>query len=225
MIEGIVSPRPSCMMDFEMALREGEKQLLGQGITTMYHSLSLYKDDVFGVREVRKAANVTRLAKLIAGLHGRSHLIRHRFHARYEIDNVACMGLVRELIAGGLVQELSIMDHTPGQGQYRDLAIYRKQISGYKKNPLTEEEWQAVLRMHREKEKPSLEELGGLVRLALAHGIPVSSHDDDTAEKVELGAQYGRGHQRIPSHHGGRTAGKAPGYAYGGGRAQRTDGR
>jgi len=228
MIEQIISPRPSCMMDFEMAIKEGEKQLLSQGITTMYHSLSLYRDSLFGVKQVRTASNVTQLAALIGRLHGRSHLIRHRFHARYEIDNVGSMDLLRGMIEDGLVHELSIMDHTPGQGQYRDLDIYRRQIGGYRDAPISEEEWQAVLRMHREKEKPTLEELSGLVELALSYGIPVSSHDDDTVEKVELVHSMGVGISEFPvtmeaARHAKRlgmlTVGGAPNVLLGGSHA------
>lgn len=198
MIEGIISPRPNCMLDFEMAIKEGEKQLLNQGITTMYHSLSLYRDSVFGVKEVRKACNVERLAQLIASLHDRSHLIHHRFHARYEIDNIACLEDLRRLIQDGLVHELSIMDHTPGQGQYRDLGIYRKQVSGYRDRPLNDDEWAELLRNHAEKERPALLELRELIDLARNMGIPVSSHDDDTVEKVELVRSLGVGISEFP---------------------------
>jgi len=42
-IEHIASPRPSSLMDFKLALKEAERELLTHGVTTMYHSLSLYK--------------------------------------------------------------------------------------------------------------------------------------------------------------------------------------
>ena len=38
-IETVIQPRPQSMIDFELAMREQEKQLVNQGITTMYHSL------------------------------------------------------------------------------------------------------------------------------------------------------------------------------------------
>lgn len=42
-IEHMAAPRPTSLMDFHLSLREAEKQLISHGITTMYHSLSLYK--------------------------------------------------------------------------------------------------------------------------------------------------------------------------------------
>ena len=46
-IETIASPRPTSMMDFNISLREAEKILISHGITTMFHSLSFYREDVF----------------------------------------------------------------------------------------------------------------------------------------------------------------------------------
>ena len=42
-IEGILSPRPTCLMDFNMGIREAERILVSHGITTMFHSLTIYK--------------------------------------------------------------------------------------------------------------------------------------------------------------------------------------
>jgi alpha-D-ribose 1-methylphosphonate 5-triphosphate diphosphatase len=198
MIEQIIQPRPTSFMDFELAIKEGEKQLVNQGITTMYHSLSLYNDDLFGVKEVRKSSHVMRLARLIASLHERNHLIHHRFHARFEIDNVGCVGLVKELIEQGLVHEFSVMDHTPGQGQFSDLAGYRKHISGYRDRQISDEEWQLIIDGHNGKSKATFEQISELVKLALAKGIPVASHDDDSVEKVELVSTLGVGISEFP---------------------------
>ena len=52
-IEQIIQPRPTSVMDFEMGLKEIERQLINQGITTIYHSISLYQDDYFGASELR----------------------------------------------------------------------------------------------------------------------------------------------------------------------------
>ena len=47
-IEQYIQPRPTSQMDFEFALKICERDLLSAGITTMYHSLSLFKDEIFG---------------------------------------------------------------------------------------------------------------------------------------------------------------------------------
>lgn len=43
-VEKIINPRPTAVFDFELGVKEIEKELLQQGITTMYHSFSIHKD-------------------------------------------------------------------------------------------------------------------------------------------------------------------------------------
>jgi len=133
-IEQYISPRPTSQMDFEFGLKICERDLLGAGITTMYHSLSLFGDEFFGSSPLRTKENVQKLADLIAGIHLRYHLIRHRFHLRIEIDNLEAYDIACEMIDQGKVQQISFMNHTPGQGQYRSFALYRDAALKYNGN-------------------------------------------------------------------------------------------
>ena len=77
-IEGIVSPRPTSLMDFNMGIREAERILISHGITTMFHSLSIYKDDGFSHKPIRNPQNVNRLIDAINETHTSEHLIRNQ---------------------------------------------------------------------------------------------------------------------------------------------------
>ncbi len=99
--------------------------MVGCGITTMFHSISMFREGTWDVKAIRQAPQV-RLAELVARYRHEERLIRHRYHLRYEIDNLACYEQVKEMIQKGYVDLLSFMDHTPGQGQYKNLDIYRK---------------------------------------------------------------------------------------------------
>lgn len=182
-IETMACPRPTSMMDFNLGLLETEKVLAGTGITTMYHSLSLVKDDEFSTKPIRESKNVKNLLDVIdrCGI----NLIRNKFHARLEIDNVQQIDELKEFIKGGKVQLLSIMDHSPGQGQYSNLDIYRKTLKGYKKN-ITDKEIDRILNNHKKKEKLTYEKIKELIELAKEHNVAVASHDDDTREKINL---------------------------------------
>ena len=125
-IEKIVNPRPTAVFDFEMGLKEVEKELLQQGITTIYHSFAMYKDRAFGTSVLREKENVLKMAELINDLHKRNHLIHHRCHLRIEIDNLEMYDITKDLISRKLVNEISFMDHTPGQGQYKDFGNLQK---------------------------------------------------------------------------------------------------
>lgn len=97
-IEYIASPRPTSLMDFNLAIREAERELLTHGVTTMYHSLSLYKDNGAKQKPIRKQENVRRLVDVISKTHNQNHLIRHRFHARFEIDNIDSVDVLKDYI-------------------------------------------------------------------------------------------------------------------------------
>ncbi len=190
-IEQFIQPRPTATLDFELALKECERELLFQGITTMYHSVSLFKDDFFGSAILRNKDNVRKMADLINDIHNRFHLIHHRFHLRIEIDNLEAYDIAREMIENKLVHEISFMDHTPGQGQYKNLEIYKKAISGYNGVEFAKLGFEGVLEYHGGKSTLSFEQLKTLTELAHKNSIPVASHDDDCAEKLYTNSELG----------------------------------
>ncbi|AQP54203.1 alpha-D-ribose 1-methylphosphonate 5-triphosphate diphosphatase [Vagococcus penaei] len=183
-IETIAAPRPTSLIDFEIALYEAERELLTHGITTMYHSLSLMGRSVFDEKPIRNSENVSKLLELIDASNNKSHLIHHRMHLRYEIDNFKQLDLVKQMIEEGKVQLLSFMDHTPGQGQYRDLEIYRHILHGYHDGD--DEKVQKILDSQQDVTKLTLAQLKELADLAKAHQVPLASHDDDTMTKLDL---------------------------------------
>lgn len=190
MIEQLLQPRSTALMDFETSLQEAEKELTACGITTIYHSISMYRDGSWDVKEIRKAPQVKRLAKLIKKTEEKSRMMNHKYHLRYEIDNVSCLQEVFKLVKNGYANLLSFMDHTPLQGQYKDLSIYRKHLPEEGKD-LTEEEFKKKIQEELQKEKVSLDKLKGLSDLAESLGISVASHDDDTVEKLKYNKQLG----------------------------------
>ena len=188
-IENMASPRPTSVLNFDISIRETEKILINQGITTMFHSLSFIGEDEFSVKPIRSPENVKALLEKIAQTHNRLHLIRHRFHARLEIDAVDNIEQIKQFILAGKVQLLSFMDHSPGQGQYRNLEIYRKTLKGYKK--ITDNEIDKVIAARQGSEKMTLAMIQDIAELAHRKNIAIASHDDDTLEKIEFLKQFG----------------------------------
>jgi len=183
-IEHMSAPRPSSMMDFSLSLHEFERELIGHGITTMFHSLSIYRKALFSEKPIRNAENVQKFADLIEESHSRRHLVRHRFHARYELDNLERTDELMEYITGKKVHLVSFMDHTPGQGQYRDLEMYRKTLKGYQ--TLSEAELDDIIKDSQSAKKLTFETIQKIAKVALENGIAVASHDDDTTDKISL---------------------------------------
>ncbi|MDR3540558.1 MAG: phosphonate metabolism protein PhnM [Desulfosporosinus sp.] len=183
-IETMAAPRPTCLMDFNMSVRETEKQLVSHGVTTMFHSLSLFKDSEFKRKPIRDPENVKKFADLIAKTQTGQHLIRHRFHARFEIDNLKEVEKLKGYIKEKKIQLLSFMDHSPGQGQYRDLKVYSDMVKSY--SDVDDESIVNLISRHHAKEKVTIAGMKDIAELAHHNGIAIASHDDDTIEKLEL---------------------------------------
>lgn len=188
-IENMASPRPTSIMDFNISIRETEKVLLNDGITTMFHSLSFYGLDLFENKPVRKKENVVKLMDIITKAHNEQHLIRHRFHARMEIDSIDEIDNIKNYIKEGRVNLLSFMDHTPGQGQYGDINTYRKILKGYK--DVSDEEIDRMVEARRNKATITHETMQEIADLAKAQNISIASHDDDSPEKIDLLKELG----------------------------------
>ena len=96
-IEQEIQPRPTSIMPVPTAIYELERKLAGQGITTMYHSLSLYYTENNG-NWVRRNSNVEYIISKIHELTEEKSLIRNKIHLRYEMRNVEGYSLVEKLI-------------------------------------------------------------------------------------------------------------------------------
>lgn len=195
-IEHIAAPRPTSMMDFSLSLHEAERELITHGITTMFHSLSLFNNQLFDTKAIRKPENVRKLVDLIHCTHEEKHLIRHRFHARYEIDNLEMLDELKEYIQEKKIHMISFMDHTPGQGQFRDLEMFRRTIKGYRK--LNDEELDKVVDNLQKSEKLTLEQIHELSKMAIANGLALASHDDDSKDKIDLINSFGTSISEFP---------------------------
>lgn len=195
-IEHMTAPRPTSLMNFELSLRETEKELITHGITTMFHSLSLYKSTEYAYKPIREPENVRKLIDLIDQTHTMKHLVRHRFHARYEIDNLEDIEHLKAYISEKKVHLVSFMDHTPGQGQYRHLEIYRNTVRGY--NDYSDEAIDVMILTHQTKEKLTIDRMKEIALLARDNHIAVASHDDDSIEKLELVQSFGTNISEFP---------------------------
>lgn len=185
-IESLVQPRPTSMMDMNVALMEQEKQLVNHGITMMFHSLTFMSDNAKMIREkaTRNPEKMKELTALIATYSQGEHLIRHRFHCRYDIRNVDGHDTLMGYLQDDLINLLSFTDHTPGQGQYRNLDQYRDTMRKY--NPqMNETGIENLIRDKMSVPRLSHEKMEATASLALMKGIPIASHDDDSEEKLE----------------------------------------
>ena len=116
----------------------------------------------------------------------RDHLIRHRMHLRVELDAVDRYDEIKGYLEQGRLDLVSFMDHTPGQGQYSDMLVYRETVNGYHDGKLSQQELDRIVAGRLSCEKMSYNQLAELADIAREQGISMASHDDDSREKVDV---------------------------------------
>lgn len=185
MIEREVEPRPNVRMPMELGLRDLDRRLKVAGVTTGYAAVSFNPKSAYGhMRSYDHSKMMLRALKEMRD----TLKVDHRVHARFEINYPNALGVVEELITEGTVDLVSLTDHTPGQGQYRD--IERLVARAELEKGLSHEDARAdVANRIAEKQRHAGDvaaTLQAISAICAEHGIALASHDDDTPEKVAL---------------------------------------
>ncbi|MBW7886187.1 MAG: alpha-D-ribose 1-methylphosphonate 5-triphosphate diphosphatase [Caldilineaceae bacterium] len=189
MLEREINPRPKASIPIDLALHELDKRLVATGITTAYAAVSFawHKEDSIRSEERAREIMVT-VNQLRPVL-----LADHYVHARFEITNPDAGKVLEELLMAEHIHLVSIMDHTPGQGQYRDIEAYVKfAVEWSKRTGENLDEAAVRARVARSQARPkSWDTVREIARLAHRHRVVLASHDDDTVEKVSLMDELG----------------------------------
>ncbi|WAH44602.1 alpha-D-ribose 1-methylphosphonate 5-triphosphate diphosphatase [Alicyclobacillus fastidiosus] len=179
-IEKEIEPRPKAFIPVEIAFLALEHRLVSHGVTSIYHSLSFASNE-FGIRSLDRVEAIVRELRSL----GSTGRIRHMVHGRYEITDERACDVLAPLIDEGYVHLLSLMDHTPGQGQFRQLEDYANFMSAtYQRD--YEEIAKFVQVKQATREVAAVEYMNRLTRKAKDAGISIASHDDDTVRKVQV---------------------------------------
>ncbi|WP_158809964.1 alpha-D-ribose 1-methylphosphonate 5-triphosphate diphosphatase [Beijerinckia sp. L45] len=174
-------PRPKVLWDPVAAVVAYDGQLATSGITTVLDSLRAWLED--GVAEDDGEAGI--LARAIASAR-EAGLLRaeHFLHLRCEIPMPSVIAEASGLIARADVKLLSLMDHTPGQRQFRDVEKLRDYYRG-KNGGMSEPQLDAMFAQRRlHQQNHAATNMRAIVALAQRHAIPLASHDDTTEENV-----------------------------------------
>jgi alpha-D-ribose 1-methylphosphonate 5-triphosphate diphosphatase len=126
-LEAHYVPRPKVFWDPVAAVVSYDGQLTTSGITTVLDSLRVWRED--GAEEVDGRAGL--LAAAIASARD-ANLLRaeHFLHLRCEIPMPSVVEEAKELVGRPDVRLMSLMDHTPGQRQFRDEGKLRDYYRG-----------------------------------------------------------------------------------------------
>ena len=177
MLERELEPRPNTEFPVSVALAELDKRLASNGITTAFAAVALA--DGPGLRSEDRAE------RLIHAIRAAQNTLRTRIliHARFEVSVPSGVSLLERCLTDESISMVSLMDHTPGQGQFRNLEYYVEYMTKW----LGGNREAAQQSAHAHLETPiSWDIARGIAGLAVERGVPLASHDDDTSDKVQL---------------------------------------
>lgn len=189
MLEREIEPRPGAEFPVPVAMMELDKRLAAAGVTTAFAAISFSE-----AKSTKTLRSEERARGIIQAIHeGRGGMrVDWRVHARFEVTNHGAPPVLRDLIAARDVDLVSLTDHTPGQGQYRDLERFVDFMARWREVSREDAQVRVKERIQRTQEAPpSWPVIRDVTALAREHHIPLASHDDDTLEKVDLMADLG----------------------------------
>src|SRR5260370_4510585 len=177
-IEAHYMPRPKVHWGPVSAVVSYDGQPAACGITTVLASLRVWREE--GADEVGGEAML--LADAIATARAGDMLrADHLLHLRCEVPMPDVVDEARALIGRDDVRLMSLMDHTPGQRQFRDETKLRDYYRG-KSGGLTDAELDVMFeKRHQHAARHGAGNYRALVELAGRHRTPLASHDDTTA--------------------------------------------
>ena len=196
-LERHIEPRPRVDWPHASAIIAHDGELASVGITTVFDALRV--GSVVSKAKGNYGEYARALADEILDLRMRGALrINHLLHLRAEVCSET---LIEELAKFGpddSVGIVSLMDHTPGQRQFRDVSKLKDYVMG--KHGYSADEFIG----HIEQQQDLGRRMGPVheaaaVAAARRYGAVLASHDDTTASQVAQSARHGADFAEFPT--------------------------
>ncbi|MGC9269953.1 alpha-D-ribose 1-methylphosphonate 5-triphosphate diphosphatase [Acidiphilium sp.] len=178
-LERQVLPRSNARWPSRSALLAHDSQCAAAGVTTVFDALCL--GDI-GFEKARNQTFEDGMADLRA-LAGTDLLKSDHFlHLRCELPAAEMPGMLDRAIDNPLVRLISLMDHSPGGGQYADVEKYRRmrRAEGFGDDEITT----MIDFLERSRATHALPNRAYVLERARATAVPIASHDDRTEAEV-----------------------------------------
>jgi alpha-D-ribose 1-methylphosphonate 5-triphosphate diphosphatase len=199
-LETEINPRPETNLPVEFALSTLEKRLLFSGVTTEFHAISFMNN----ARTNRSVEGAAQRAAVVAeyAASGRQLIANHVLH-RLDVWSPHTLDFIFESMTRQSLRYVSINDHTPGQGQYRDLEGYKERMTAWREKrgrPIGVSEDEIEKRIaDRNADQETIPMVYQRIRDEQARAaFFIASHDDDSAFKVQVLHDLGAGLSEFP---------------------------
>jgi len=187
-LERHIEPRPKVDWPHLPALIAHDAELASTGITTVFDALrvgSIHKSKSGYDPYARALAN-----ELLHARDAGYFRISHYLHLRAEICSETLLEEMAEFGPEDRVGIVSLMDHTPGQRQFRDLTALKTYVS--KKRGMNDAEFaDHVANLKSLQQRFGAKHEKGAVEEARRYGATLASHDDTTSEQVAVSQANG----------------------------------
>lgn len=196
-LERHIEPRPRVNWPHASAIIAHDAELASVGITTVFDALRV--GSVVSAKKANYGEYARHLADEILDLRAKGALrISHFLHLRAEVCSETLVDELAKFGPADRIGIVSLMDHTPGQRQFRDVTQLRAYVCG--KHGLSEAEFES----HIAEQIELSSRLGQLheaaaVTEARRFGAVLASHDDTTAEQVAVSALHGAHFAEFPT--------------------------
>jgi len=179
-VEHHIMPRPGASWPANAAILSHDREIAAAGITTVLNALCVGEVHSRSARleilhDLRDAIEHQRREGALKA--------DHYLHWRCEISYGGLPELLEPLMDYENIRLVSVMDHTPGQRQFMDVARYAEYYQG--KFNMSDAELQAFIDARKaDQARYSARNRDLVVAWSQARGIPLASHDDATVEHV-----------------------------------------
>ncbi|MFC7399631.1 alpha-D-ribose 1-methylphosphonate 5-triphosphate diphosphatase [Chelatococcus sp. GCM10030263] len=206
-LESHFRPRPRVKWHPLSAVMAYDAQIAAAGITTVFDCLRAGSDEEGGMPN----SDLWLLAEALTEASQAGHLrAEHRMHLRCEVATNDVLTDVEAFAARYPLHLMSLMDHTPGQRQFRDISLWKMYFTS--KVARTEEEAEAMVRRRLALHAANAaRHRRWLVDFAKSQGAVLASHDDGTPEHVAESIADGVAVAEFPTTHEAAAASHAAG--------------
>ncbi len=192
-IEREINPRPDVGFPIPYAYRQLDRKLISAGVATQFHAVS-YSERPDRERKLSFANALVHEAYALNAVGGSlDHRVMFRLDIRTEgafDDLVSCLELTPDPL-------VSLNDHVPGQGQYRDVSSLRSYMAREVKGAGADEQIDALLAASLDRVRQTQPLVEATFRQAAelkrrrGDSLTLVSHDDDSPDRVDFMVDLG----------------------------------
>ena len=195
-LEKHMMPRPGVFWPGTSAFFIHDAQLVAAGITTVFDAVVI--GDESQDRNARGKflkASLEAIETLSALPTTRAH---HFLHLRCELTNPDACEYFEKWVDHTMVRLVSVMDHTPGQRQWRDLSKYRQYMERHGR--FSEEQFEKLLTDGLSAQAIyAQQQRDRILKECRDRKLPVASHDDTDIDHVEQAHSEGIAISEFPT--------------------------